>query len=581
LQLVRCADRVIVPSEATKRDVIMRANVDPARITVTGEGVASIFRPPSDRAQPLDELRARRGIAPGFILFTGSGDPHKNIPRLLEAYAALPARMRDEHRLVIVGRIIHEHKGAIAKQLAKLALTQNVELHGGVSDEELVLLYQATDLFVFPSLYEGYGLPVAEARACGAPVVASSASAIPEVLADDVGLFDPTDTAAIARAIESGLTDQQFRERLLSVELDPRCSWRTAAARTVSAYMDATRPGRKPKRLRRRVAVVVPKAADHPDLAGYASQLTAALGAYCDIELFADATADRFDLHEQLRGGYDDVLYVVDGDASGVAWLERRPGIVLAPGELPHDIERVIALAEAFLVHSKHGKRVVTMHTDPADHKKIGVLPFACPTPVERTPDPRTIVGIFGRVGQCRQTEKALEAFARALRPYDDALLVLVGRRGARDSDFDFLARAGELAISERVRLASQVSEQRLRSWIGRASAAMQLADSSAAESPECVPECLAGGLPTIVTAIGAALELPDDAVVKVDPDVSVDALAETLSELLRNTRRCAALRTGALRYARAHSYPALAEALNNYLTSDVAAARRRAVGAR
>jgi glycosyltransferase involved in cell wall biosynthesis len=566
LQLVRCADHVIVPSEATKRDVVERANVDPARMTVTGEGVSSLFRPAADRAQALDELQARRGIEPGFVLFTGSGDPHKNLARLLEAYAALPTPVREDHRLVVVGRITREHKSAITKQVDALGLIQSVELSGSVSDEELILLYQTTDLFVFPSLYEGYGLPVAEARACGAPVVASAASAIPEVLADDIGLFDPSDTASIAGAIEAGLTDQGFRERLLSVELDHRCSWQTAAARTVGAYANAMRSGRKPTRLRSRVALVVLRSAERPDLTAYCSQLAVELGAYCDVEFFSDDNADGFDLRERLRGGYDDVVYCVENGAAAVPRLERRPGTVLAPGVLFDGIDRVISLAEAFLVHSESGRRTAAMHADPADRAKLGVLPVPCPPASELEPDARTIIGIFGRVGRRRQTEKAVEAFARTARASDDASLVLVGRRGARDFDFDFLARTEELGISERVRVASQVSEKRLQSWIGRASVAMQLADSSAGEPPECVPECLAGGVPTIVTAIGAADELPDDCVIKVERGVSADELAGTMSDLLRNTRRRAALRAAALRYARQHSYAAVAAALNEYL---------------
>jgi glycosyltransferase involved in cell wall biosynthesis len=566
LQLARCADHVVVPSEATKRDVVERANVDPQRITVTGEGVASVFQPPSDRGKAFDELRARRGIEPGFILCTGSDDPHKNLPRLLEAYAALPESVQDDHRLVLVGGI-GQGESAITEQLEALGLTRSVELRGSVSDEELVLLYQTTELFVFPSLHEGYGLPVAEARACGAPVVASSISAIREVLVDDVGLFDPTDTASMTDAIEAGLTDRAFREQLLSVELDPRCSWRTAGARTVGAYAYATRTARKPTRLRRRVALVAPTAAERPSLDAYASRLAAQLAAHSnsDVELFADANARRFDLYERLRGGYDDVVYCVEDGTTAVTELERRPGVVLAPGVVLDGIDRVIELAEAFLVDSEYARRVAATHADPVDRKKISVLPRACPPRLERVPETRTIVGIFGGVGRQRQTEKAVEAFARAVRPSDDALLVFVGRRGARDFDFVFLRRAEELGISERVRIASQVGETRLRSWMARASAAVQLADSPE-EPPECVPECLAGGLPTIVTAVGAALELPDDCVVKVDRDVSVDALAETLSDLLRNPERRAALRGCGLRYAEEHPFAALAAALHEQL---------------
>ncbi|GKS58653.1 glycosyl transferase family 1 [Nitrospira sp.] len=203
------AHAIIADSEYSKRAIVTRLGMAADKITVIPVALGSEFRPmtPSDTVSATYELRAP------YILTVGNFLPHKNMPRLVEAYSRLPATLRGRYRLVLAGRP-NDHASALARTIETLGLSNRVSFPGPIADEDLPALYAGASLFVFPSLEEGFGLPALEALACGTPVAASNRASIPEVVDTAAMLFDPEDVGAMTVAMEQILTDHDLRERL-------------------------------------------------------------------------------------------------------------------------------------------------------------------------------------------------------------------------------------------------------------------------------------------------------------------------------------------------------------------------------
>ena len=246
LGLVRAAHQVLTISERTAEDAIERLGIGEDRITVIHSGVSghhpSLVR---SRAQAVDLLLQQRPrIRPGFLLYVGGDDARKNMEGTIRAYARLPAPLRREHQLVITCRIGPLRRFELRTFAASLGIEgDEIELTGFVSEMELAALYRACELFIFPSLYEGAGLPILEAMSCDAPVAASNTSSIPELLGDLDATFDPADPADIARCLREVLADPVVLERLR--ERSRRrlgvYTWERVARETVAGYERAMR----------------------------------------------------------------------------------------------------------------------------------------------------------------------------------------------------------------------------------------------------------------------------------------------------------------------------------------------------
>ncbi|MGD9317175.1 MAG: glycosyltransferase family 1 protein, partial [Anaerolineae bacterium] len=232
---VRQARRVIAVSESTKRDLVQQYGLSPGKVDVVHNGVDPGFRP-----LPADEVAAFRreeGLPGQFILFVGTLEPRKNVVRLVEAYARLP---KDRPPLMLVGG-----KGwlydEIFSRVEALGLSSEVRFVGYVPADALPWWYNAADLFVYPSLYEGFGLPPLEAMACGTAVISSTASSLPEVVGQAGLLIDPADAEALAKAMEQVLADREMRKEMRSSGLAQaqNFSWEKTARQTVESYRRA------------------------------------------------------------------------------------------------------------------------------------------------------------------------------------------------------------------------------------------------------------------------------------------------------------------------------------------------------
>jgi glycosyltransferase involved in cell wall biosynthesis len=235
------ATRVVTISESSKRDLATHFSVPEAKITVAEPAVdRERFRPAS--ADEVAAARDRYGLPERYILFVGTLEPRKNLSLLLRAYDLLPEDLRARHPLVLAGG-----RGWIDEETARavdrLQAAGRVVAPGYVHDEHLPAIYTGASLFAFPSLYEGWGIPVLEAMACGTPVVASSSSSLPEAAGDAARLVDPHDADALARELQSVLEDQDLRAALVERghAQAARFSWRRSAQRVLETLEAAAR----------------------------------------------------------------------------------------------------------------------------------------------------------------------------------------------------------------------------------------------------------------------------------------------------------------------------------------------------
>ena len=232
----RNAKALIAISEATKRDIIRFLHVPEEKVVVTPLAAHHRFRPIKDRGI-IHQTLMKHGIYTDYIFYLGSLEPRKNLETLIRAYARIPKALRDTVHLAIGGARGWKNS-RVFSLIEQLGLSNHVIILGYVSEKELPVLYSSASVFVYPSLYEGFGLPALEAMACGAPVITSNTSSLPEVV-EDAGLTtDPTDEVTLAEMIACVLKDSGLNEELRErgLEQAKKFSWRKTAELTLELY---------------------------------------------------------------------------------------------------------------------------------------------------------------------------------------------------------------------------------------------------------------------------------------------------------------------------------------------------------
>ncbi len=233
----RAATVVVAVSESTRRDLIERFGADERAVRVVYPAIDPDFRPVRD-ADALAAFKARHGLPERYLLFLGTIEPRKNLLTLLEAYARLLSSCPDTPPLIIAGAKGWYYQ-AVFDRVRSLGLERHMAFAGYVVREEQPLWYSGAELFVYPSLYEGFGLPVAEALACGTPVVTSNVSSLPEAGGEVAIAADPNEPDGLAHAMHSVLSTPGLRERT-HVE-GPQWTQRFSVPRMAAAYANAYR----------------------------------------------------------------------------------------------------------------------------------------------------------------------------------------------------------------------------------------------------------------------------------------------------------------------------------------------------
>jgi glycosyltransferase involved in cell wall biosynthesis len=210
---VRKSDRILTVSEASKRDILRFFDIPEDKVVVIYNAIDERFLAPADE-QRMDLIRQRYQLDHPFLLYVGNIKPHKNLERLIDAFGRARAGGLADLRLVIIGDEISKYP-PLRQSVHRHRLDKHVRFLGFQPYDTLAAFYRLARAFVFPSIYEGFGLPPLEAMACGAPVVTSNVSSLPEIAGDAAILVDPYDPASIADGITRAVTDEGLRAEII------------------------------------------------------------------------------------------------------------------------------------------------------------------------------------------------------------------------------------------------------------------------------------------------------------------------------------------------------------------------------
>lgn len=235
-KIARRADKIITISEFSRNDIINTFSLPAEKVRVTYCGIDDRFRLIPDDSL-LSRARVKYGLSKKFILYVGALQPRKNIPLLLKAYAKLLKEQDFDHQLVLAGGTGWRNRN-IFSLINELNLSKNVKILGYVPDDDLPLIYALAQFLVYPSFFEGFGLPVIEAMACGCPVICSNAASLPEIVQDCAVVFDPLSRSELENAIAKLGSDGGMRQKMKEkgIKRSADFSWEKSARKTIQVY---------------------------------------------------------------------------------------------------------------------------------------------------------------------------------------------------------------------------------------------------------------------------------------------------------------------------------------------------------
>lgn len=587
LTLLATCDAIVTDSASAADDCAELLGIDRARLTVIGGGTSARFRPPSE---PIAAVLARLqqtlpDIRDGFVLVPTGMDWRKNTDGAIEAYASLSEELQHRHQLVINCKVTHHERRLLERMVRAAGCVGDVVITGFVNDGDLVRLYQTAELVLFPSKYEGFGLPVLEARRCGARVICSNVSSLPEVMPLESATFNPWSVDEIAGALERALTDGAFRSELDRAP-DPGFDFDRAADATVTVYEQVLADrGRRRTRRKPRVAVVTLLPPTPSGVADHSVSLLGAMSELADVTCFAaddvpppgvespPFTVRRLELLPTLvaGGAFDAVVYMMGNNRFHRPFLEMMrefPGHVLfhdvrlkecyTPVERQAMADRfyrtrddsplyaaeVADLALTRMVQSGHAGALLEADTglpavDIGPHPMYVVAPRAIPDG-----DEHVRIVSMGIADVVKQTDKFVRAADELLARHPGWGAAIVGLGGERF-----------LGAESRITATGRADDATFEAWLQRATVLVQLRQASSGESSGVTAHALAHGVPTVVSDIGAAHELPDDVAVKIPAGITHDELAGVIEALVLDVDRRRALSAAARRFAAANTY--------------------------
>lgn len=354
LTWLRQADLLLAISESSRQDAINFLGIEPWRIATIHGGISDHFKPPGDRKTIQSALRARYQLKDRFVLYTGGDDHRKNIDGAILGYAAVPAEARATCQLVIICAMEDHRKEMYLGTARNAGLSDaDVLITGFIPEADLVAFYQCCDVFVFPSLYEGLGLPVLEAMACGAPAIGGDNSSVREIIVRPDAMFNAGSAKSIAEAISKVLLNGELAQNLRKEGLEraKQFSWARSAQLAGEAFVEAMQRsqlasvqcavnGWLPKK---RLAVLSPLPPCRSGIADYNAKFLPHLARHFEIDLYVDnyAVSDEtltssFAIHdvrnfEQVAANYDAILYEFGNSEFHhhmLPLLEKFPGVV-------------------------------------------------------------------------------------------------------------------------------------------------------------------------------------------------------------------------------------------------------------
>ncbi len=388
VDLLKKFDLLLAISEASRQDTIKYLNFKPENIFNISGAVDDFFKPIAINGNDKLHFLKKYGLKEKFVLYTGGLDFRKNIKGLVEAYSQIEYSIRKDYQLVIVCACRPDQKIEILRDARCCNLAeQEVLMTGYVSDEDLVYFYNLCTLFVFPSLYEGFGLPVLEAMSCGAPAIGSNVSSIPEIINFEPALFNEKKTEDIAAALHRGLTDENYRNILSrhGLERAKDFSWEISAKLAHAAFKEMLDRKKTTSSFSvnkfifgKKIAYFSPMLPQPSGIASYSDELLPYLKKYYDIDVYVSDqsivtnyskncfnvfSCEKF--HERFEQ-YHAIIYQVGNSHFHFymyEFLKKYSGIVVMHDFFLGDSLHLKCMEDASfleLVFQSHGKDMIT-----------------------------------------------------------------------------------------------------------------------------------------------------------------------------------------------------------------------------
>ena len=658
---LRQADLLLAISESSRQDAIALLGIEPWRIVTIHGGISSHFAPPKDRQSLRCDLANRYGLREHFVLYTGGDDHRKNIRGAIAGYAEVPPEFRRNCQLVIVCAMSDERKRMYMKEARSAGLlAEDVVMTGFVPEADLMAFYGTCELFVFPSLYEGLGLPVLEAMACGAPVIGGNNSSIKELIARSDALFDATSPQSIGAAIAKALSNKHYAESLSEYGMtrSKEFTWQRTATIALDAFEEAAKRSRESGVQcavqgwlpRKRLAIFTPLPPCRSGIADYNARFLPYLARHFDIDLYVDNykvvdemltsvfrifNAQDF---EAVASQYDAILYEFGNSefhAHMLPLLECHPGIVglhdaylsglfgyldfnlgmsgrytdemlIAHGTVARRYfapvqkhsnaigetmvrlpctKRVLDQAIGVISHSPFNLHIARLHYPEGWQAPYRIIPQMVPIPQTWSENQRVvarrelgfnpddfIITTFGHIAWTKWGDRLLESFLQsALGNKKNVHLVFAGELAKDDFAIQLEDAIRTSGKKDRVHITGFLSEHDYVRYLRITDVAIQLRTKSRGGTPKGVLDCLAYGVPVIVNNDASYMDYPDNVLIKLAADPSIEEIARVLELICTDFEQRKTYADSGLHYVQAHHDPpmcaaAYAAAINEFV---------------
>lgn len=535
--------RMIAISESARTDAAQYLGFPARRIDVAWPMADECFRilAPAELAGSLAGLRRRVPVPERYLLTVSHLHHTKNLTTLLRAYSLLPEGLRDQLPLVVCCHLDAHSLNHLQGKAVGLGVDANLILTDLVTDEELTALYNAATAVVHPSRYEGFGLPVVEAMRCGAPVVTTTASSLPEAGGDAAMLVDPDDAHGFATAIHELYEDSDKRREMRERGLvhSARFDKSQLARRTVECYRAASSSEDRGRRLPR-LAVIAPLPPDAPAVPDYSVDLLDGLNDRYDIEVFLDdgcmppaSLLGRYRVEHSsaldrrhAQAPFDRFLYQLDGSQPAASMhdrLEAHPGVVVLHDRLPghQALGDIVAGSLAQIVHGEDAARKLQASND-------GARVFPMPVGIadrgrRRRPGQRRavrsrlgassatfVIATFGASGPPQRLHECIEALGEMVKSHPDVLLLIVGPAPDQRGLSSLISLAESLDVRSRIRFITDPSPISFDTYVPAADVILSLASPITTAMAALLMRGMANGRPLVASELPQWPELPD-----------------------------------------------------------------------
>lgn len=607
LYFIRSCDVIFAISEATKQDAIRTAGIPAEKVHVIMAGIDERFKP-SNSAQVQETLRQYR-IQKPYVMCTGGMDFRKNTDRLLEGFALANKKLQSSYQLVLCCNITDADRQRLTALSYQLGIGSDLILTGFVPDEDLLALYQGASLFVFPSLYEGFGFPVVEAMACGVPVVTSNNSSLGEIAADCAKLVNPYHSPEIAKGISKVLLNPKLGNKLreLGSQRAAAFQWSFVAEKALSGYQTV---------YRKKIAVFSPLPPVKSGISDYQVRILPALSERYDCEFFVDdgylpeidRTIPGIQVYRHFQfpsraQSYDAIIYQVGNSGYHlymIPYIHKYPGIVVLhdlnlhgmtiswtlalndkdtyyqvikanfgsnareivnrvlDGTIQRAHEHItinkyyLSSAKAVLVHNRYGQGQLSDLPSVA----LAKLPISIPESADAPPIDKSHFKFasFGYLPPHKHIDAVIRALGQMVaQGITDAHYYIVGQVDTEyKAELERIIR--ELNIEPYVHFTGRLDRDQYEHYLWQADVAVNLRYPTYGESSASLLDTLAHGVPTIVSDIGSFREFPEQVVLKVpaNPRDGI-ALLEAMLDLYHDKAKLEKMSEEAVNYIRDH----------------------------